>query len=324
MRPTRRGVGVLAVAVAAIAMGVEFGQAGLNAVAGPLLVALVAAAVQVRLAGTPTVERDPPRRGFPGDRRTVELTVEGGGIATLTDRLPEGVAGESTVRRSLPTTLSYDLTYENRGTHRLGPVDVRLTDVLGLVRRTTTVEATDEVLVYPHVYRMGGPDAFARTLAPEPEDRQAFDRLREYVPGDSLRDVHWKSSAKRDDLLVKEYDDHRSDDGVLVVGEATAGADDAMASAVATVAMAALDGGTAVELAVPGGAVPAGRGDTHRTRLLEVLAVTPHGETDRAEHADVLVRADADGVTVTAEGRRHPFADVTASQVSTLVEGGQS
>ncbi|MFC7249378.1 DUF58 domain-containing protein [Halomicroarcula sp. GCM10025324] len=200
MRPTRRGVGVLVVALAAVAMGARYGQAGLNAVAGPLLVALLAAAVQVRLAGTPTVERDPPRRGFPDDRRQVELTVEGSGIATLTDRLPEGVAGTASARRSLPTTVTYDLTYERRGEHRLGPVDVVLTDVLGLVRRSATVEAVDDVLVYPPVYRMGGPDAFARTLAPEPEDRQAFDRLREYVPGDSLRDVHWKSSAKRDEL----------------------------------------------------------------------------------------------------------------------------
>ncbi|MFC7027241.1 hypothetical protein ACFQH8_06465 [Halomicroarcula sp. GCM10025710] len=72
MRPTRRGVGVLVVALAAVAMGARYGQAGLNAVAGPLLVALLAAAVQVRLAGTPTVERDPPRRGFPDDRRQVE------------------------------------------------------------------------------------------------------------------------------------------------------------------------------------------------------------------------------------------------------------
>jgi uncharacterized protein (DUF58 family) len=324
MRPTRRGVGVLAVAIAAVVMGVRFGQPGLNAVAGPLLVAVVAAAVQVRLAGTPTVERDPPRRGFPGDRRSVELTVEGSGIARLTDTVPEALGGASTVRRSLPTTVAYEVTYERRGEHRIGPVDVVLTDVLGLVRRATTVDVVDEVLVYPPVYRMGGPDAFARTLAPEPEDRQAFDRLREYVPGDSLRDVHWKSSAKRDELLVKEYDDHRSDDGILVVGEATPGTDDAMAAAVATVTMAALDGGVAVELAVPGGSVPAGFGDSHRTRLLEVLAVTSHGETDRAEDADVLVRADEDGVTVATDGRRHPFADVTTDTVAPLAGEGES
>ena len=101
MRPTRRGVGVLAVAIAAVVMGLRFGQPGLNAVAGPLLVAVLAAAVQVRLAGTPTVERDPPRRGFPGDRRSVELTVEGSGIARLTDTVPEALGG---ARRSSAAT----------------------------------------------------------------------------------------------------------------------------------------------------------------------------------------------------------------------------
>lgn len=318
MRPTRRGVGALVVAAGAFGMSLQFGQPGLNAVAGPVAVAVVAAAGQVYLAGTPTVERDPPRRGFPGERRTVELTVDGSGIATITDRLPEGIVGESTLKRSLPTTADYEITYEQRGLHRLGPVDVRVTDPLGLVASSYTIEDTDEILVYPPVYRLGGPDAFKRTLTPESEDRQAFDRLREYVPGDSLRDVHWKSSAKRDALLVKEFADQRSDRGLVVVAEAFGGNADEMAAAAATVAMGALESGLAVELIVPGGSVPSGYGDTHRTKLLETLARTPGGETGRAETADILIRAVDDEVTITVEGRQQSFADVTVSRDNPL------
>lgn len=314
MRPTRRGVAVLAVAVAALLVSARFGQPGLSAVAGPLLVGLLAAAVQIVWPGEPTVERTHLRRGFPGETKRVALRVDGSGIATVSDTLPDGLDGEATATRSLPATVRYDVTYAARGEHRVGPVEVTVTDALGLVRREYTVDETSEVLVYPPVYRLGGPDAFARTFTPESEDRQSFDRLREYVHGDSLRDVHWKSSAKREDLLVKEFADARSDRGLLVVGEASEGHADEMAAAVATVAMAALEHGLAVELVVPNAAVSKGYGDTHRTRLLETLARAEAGRTDRTADADVAISAEGDGVTVSVDGRQRSFADVTASR----------
>ncbi|WP_336336463.1 DUF58 domain-containing protein [Haloarcula brevis] len=318
MRPTRRGFAALAVAIAALLVSARFGQPGLAAVAGPLLVGVVAAAVQVRWGGAPTVERGRLRRGFPGESRAVEFRVDGSGIATVTDRLSDGIDGETTVRKSLPATVTYRATYTSRGEQRAGPVDVTLTDALGLVAERYTIISTTDVLVYPSVYRLGGTDAFARTFTPESEDRQAFDRLREYVSGDSLRDVHWKSSAKREDLLVKEFADSRSDRSVLVVAEAERGHADEMAAAAATLTTAALESGLAVELAVPNGAVEQGYGDTHRTRLLELLARADAGRTDRADAADVVVTAGDEGVTVSVDGRRRPFADVTASRDNPL------
>ncbi|NLV13281.1 DUF58 domain-containing protein [Haloarcula argentinensis] len=314
MRPTRRGFAVLAVAVAALLLSARFGQPGLTAVAGPLFVGVFAAAVQVRWGGAPTVERSRLRRGFPGETKPVEFRVDGSGIATVTDQLSEGLNGETTVRKSLPATVSYRVTYTGRGEQRVGPVDVTVTDALGLVTERYTVESETDVLVYPPVYRLGGADAFARTFTPESEDRQSFDRLREYVSGDSLRDVHWKSSAKREDLLVKEFADSRSDRTLLVAAEAREGHADEMAAAAATITMAALESGLAVELAVPNGAVEQGYGDTHRTRLLELLARAGAGQTGRVDDADVVVTATGDGVTVSVDGRRRSFADVTASR----------
>ncbi|MFC7075435.1 DUF58 domain-containing protein [Haloarcula halophila] len=321
MRPTRRGLAVLLVAAAAFVMGTRYGQAGLNAVAGPAVVLFLAATVQVLWSGPPTIDRDKPRRGYPGDERTVAFDADGNGLARLADEVPDGVDGDGRVTRSLPTTVRYDVTYTDRGPKQFGPVEAVVTDPLGLVRRQYTVDATTETLVYPPVYRIGGPKTFSRTLAPDAEDRQAFDRLREYVPSDSLRDVHWKSSAKRDEMLVKEFADHHSDQGLLVVGEADEGVADEMAAATATVAMAALEAGLTVELTVPGGTVSKGYGDTHRTRLLETLARTGAGETGRADAADILVTARETGVTVTIEGRRHRFGDVTTSRENPLAGG---
>jgi len=314
MRPTRRGYAVVAIAIVALLVSARFGQPGLTAVAGPLFVGVFAAASQLRWSGAPTVERSRLRRGFPGETKPVEFHVDGSGIATITDRLSEGVEGETTVRKSLPATVTYRVTYTARGEQQAGPVEVAVTDVLGLVKERYTIVNRTNVLVYPPVYRLGGQEAFARTFSPESEDRQSFDRLREYVSGDSLRDVHWKSSAKREDLLVKEFTDNRSDRNFLVAAEASSGHADEMAAAAATITMAALENGLAVELAVPNGTVAQGYGDTHRTRLLELLARADAGQVDRVDDADVVITANDDGVTVSVNGHRQSFADVTASR----------
>ncbi|MDS0260826.1 DUF58 domain-containing protein [Haloarcula sp. S1CR25-12] len=321
MRPTLRGFGVLLVAVGATVVGAQFGQPGLRAIAAPLFVAVLGATVQVYWTGLPDIERSSLRRGFPGETRTVRLTAGGSGIARFTDGRPADISGTATMRRSLPATVEYEVTYERRGDHQLGPVEVTVTDSLGLVVTSGTVEATDSVLVFPPVYRLGGPEAFARIVSRDTEDRQTFDRLREYTPEDSLRDVHWKSSAKRDDLLVTEFDDDTDDRELLVAARAEAGHADAMAAAAATVAVGALQSGFSVELATPDGVVPAGFGDSHRTRLLEALARASSGESGREADADLLVSATDDGVTVGVEDRTEPFDGLTASRENPLVSG---
>jgi uncharacterized protein (DUF58 family) len=277
--------------------------------------------IQVHRPGAPTLERWSTRLGFVGEGDTISLSVGGNGIARLTDARPSGVGGPGTVRTGLPATIRFDLTYEQRGEHRLGPVDVTLTDALGLVITRKTVDVTDDVLVYPSVYRLGGPDGFMQTLAPDSDDQQTFDSLREYAPGDPLRDIHWKSSAKRDELLVAEFDEPTGSRQLWVGARATDGHADAMAAAAATVAAGALREGFAVGLAVPGGTVPPGYGDAHRTRLLETLARTPGGEPER--DADVLVSADNGGTTVTVDGATQVFERVRASSENPLAAGGE-
>jgi len=275
----------------------------------------------VSLSGVPSVERSPLRRGFAGESRTLTLTADGSGIARLTDRRAEGVGGTATARCSLPATVSFDVPYDCRGEFRLGPVDVTVTDSLGLVVTSDTVEATDSVLVFPPVYHLGGADAFVRTLTPDAEERETFDRLREYTPADSLRDIHWKSSAKRDDLLVTEFDDESEDRELVVAAQSTDGHGDAMAAAAATVVVGALRSGFTVELSAPNQRVPAGFGERHRTRLLEALARTGEGESGREGDADVVVSATDDGVTVRVDDRTEAFEDLTASRENPLVSG---
>jgi len=326
MRPTRRGYAALAVVAGAFL----FAWAGdpdraraLNAIAAPVLAAVVAGAVTVYRAGKPAVDRSEPTHGFPGDARTVELAVDGGGVATITDCIGEGLSGSATFDRSLPATVEYEVTYDQRGVHRLGRTIVQVRDVLGLVETTHRINETTSVLVYPRVYAVGDPGSFLRTLGPESDERTEFDRLREYVPGDSLRDVHWKSSAKRDDMLVMEFSEPSQTGTVTIAADAAEGYADEMAAATATLAIGTLDLGLDVAVTVPDDTLLAGRGERHREHLLRVLASTGAGSLPDQEHteADISLRADSEGTTVRVSDREQAVESLVRANSSPAVGG---
>jgi uncharacterized protein (DUF58 family) len=315
VRPTRRGVAVALVAVAALAAGVRFGPRSLDAVVLAAVVALLAAAVQLAVADAPRVDRTTPPPGVPGTTGTVSLAVEADTPATavVDDRLPHGVEGHSrttTLVGGGAAPVTYALTYRERGEHAVGPATVRVRDLLGLAERTFVAEGTDPVVVYPRLYRPSAAVAErlrALSASVANAERGAFDHLREYARGDSLRDVHWKASAKRDDLVVQEFADDGGDRGtVTVAASAAPGHADAMAEAAASVAVALLDAGVGVALATPDGRLSATPGDADRllAHLARVGAGRPEGDGDAA---DVTVDATAEGTTIRVDGERSPF-----------------
>jgi uncharacterized protein (DUF58 family) len=337
MQLTRRGYALVAVVVVAEVLAVVHGARALNAVAAPAVIALVVGAVEVVRVERPTADRGAVSPGFPGDVREVDLAVDGGGVATVIDRVPDGVtvdpatadaSGSATVEASLPTTLTYDVELADRGRHSLGPVLVRVSDVLGLVTAEFDVSETTTALVYPPVYQVAGREALLReVLDRDAIERHEFDEIREYVPGDPLRDVHWKSTAKDpEEMFVTEFADRRIEDTVVLAASSEDDAADEMAAAAASVAVMTVEAGVGVELRAPTVSVPTGSGVDHRDRLLRALALTDGGHPDPSEmqDADVHVHADADGVTLTLGSRTHAFDDLTVSRANPLADRGVS
>ncbi|WP_123537996.1 DUF58 domain-containing protein [Halosimplex salinum] len=336
MQLTRRGYAVVGIVLVAEVFAITYGARALNAVAAPALVALLASVVQLWRSEPPAAERDTVPAGFPGDTREVTVEVSGSGVALIEETVPDGLAAEgATVEATLPTTVSYSLTCVERGRHKLGPLDVRVRDILGLVETTYSAGSTTRVVVYPPVYQVAGRDVIVRHVLDRSEvERQEFDSLREYVPGDPLRDVHWKSTAKaQDEIFVTEFADNRvEDDDLVVAATADAGAVDEMAAAAASVVVMALDAGLSVELRIPEQTVPLGRGEEHRRRLLGALAVTNTDFTSpfksyalpdgAVEDADVVIRGSSDGVTVTFGTDDRTFEEITVSRENPLTNRG--
>ncbi|WP_254766598.1 DUF58 domain-containing protein [Salinilacihabitans rarus] len=334
MRLTTRGLGAVAVVAFAVVMAAAFGARALNGLVVPLLVALAGAVVSVARTDGPTVGRRPVEAGFPGERRTVEVTVETDSptAASVADAVGDGLsAPETRVETTLDegTTYEYDLRLDSRGERRVGPLSVVVTDVLGLVEQRFEDGRTTPVLVYPRVYDLrGGAGYDLRLLTDEVRegDREEFDYLREYRRGDALRDVHWKSAAKRvdDELVVKEFvADETVGSTMIAVEPAPRGDEEELLAAAASVARYLLEREVAVGLLVAGDSLPPDTGDRHRHELLRTLALAdlaPLDERDR-RRADVVIHAGAGGAAVDVGGREIPFDRLRGDPVEAAALG---
>lgn len=311
---TRRGQGAVLVIVAAVVFAYLFGERSLNAAAAPAVVALLAGGLQVRYAADPTVERTPPTPGFPGESREVTLAVEGGTtVLDLVESVPEALGGdrEYAFSTTTPGEHTYELRYDGRGVHELGPTTVTVKDVFGLVQRRYTRGGTDDVVVYPAVYAIADRTELASLLRESvTAERQEFDDLREYVPGDPMRDIHWKSSAKQpEELIVREFAG-REPAGQIDVAATTAPSDvDQMAAATASIVLALLEQNVTVDVSVPGARLRVEPRQRDRTRLLEVLARTEAGKvgSEEWEGADVQISGNSGRVTVSIGERATNF-----------------
>ncbi|QWC18392.1 DUF58 domain-containing protein [Halorubrum sp. 2020YC2] len=344
---TRRGrVAALVGLVAAVSAVVAGGRA-LDAVVLPVAIALAAGYVQVSRVDVPAVRHVTPPDGFVGETRDVRLefgsgaTGDGGGagsrsfLADVRPRVDEGLDGPTApIRASVGTEpVSYPVTYRRRGERTLGPIDLTVTDVFGLFEREMVVDETAAVTVYPP--RDPIPARFRRALhavdaVDVSREREEFDRLREYTRGDAVRDVHWATTAKRDEIVVKEFAAETARNRASIAGgtdvsggdevagfgtgdgeagdrSPDAAAADELARATVSLALALLDDGVPVDVRLPAGGVSASPGGRGRREVLELAARTGPGAV-AGDDADVTIVAGASDARFRTGDRSVEFA----------------
>ena len=149
------------------------------------------------------------------------------GAATVTD-VVGGRPVEATTPWVLPgatRTVRYDLPTTRRGRYELGPLTLTRTDPLGLLRRQTSAAAPGSLLVHPRLLpvaagRLGTSRAYEGATADSAlEGSIVFQSLREYVVGDDMRRVHWKTSARTGTLMVKQHVDTLDNEVVLLLDD---------------------------------------------------------------------------------------------------------
>lgn len=231
MRLTGRGRALLLVGLGLFGAGVGMGFPVLThlagAIAGAFAVAIASAGRQPQLqverrVHPRHVERDQPAHAQLkivnlGNRRAPGVQVkEPVGAAHVAVLLGDLAAGSSALR-------TYDLPTARRGVIAVGPLTLSRGDALGLVSGRATVGSREQLWVHPKTHRVAIPSAGRmRTFQGSVSDErlvgsQEFHALREYVIGDELRHVHWKTTARTGQLMVREHLDPQRPGMVVVL-----------------------------------------------------------------------------------------------------------
>lgn len=344
MRLTSRGVGLLASAGVMLLAAALFGIQELYAIAVAIAALVAGAAVWTRAVrwDLRTSRALTPSRLQAGSEAVVELSVHNASarrspIVALRDRVD---GRRSSVTLALgpldPQTeaqTSYRVPAPVRGIFAIGPLDVELADPFGLVAASRPGVRASALVVHPRVVDLTAP---GRSTGPELDalDSWATVRpaeaelatIREYRTGDDLRRVHWASTARLAELMVRQ--EEAAVDGRLTVAVdlrqpawAAGGLETALAAA-ASVLAATLRQGIEGRLVTSIGATTGfGTGAGHRAAALDLLAAATTSPADR--QVERLRAACAAGpavlITTDLEPGRQVLASLTATRSLTAV-----
>jgi uncharacterized protein (DUF58 family) len=295
---TDRGRWILALGGGIYLAAWALGSKMLYPVAIGLVLAVLAAALWVRFLRRPMSLRRSLGRGerLAGDDVPVQLQLDEDGIVpsgTLLVR--ERIAGlgereTPLVRRHGRLRGRYVLRRVPRGRYPIEETEIVIEDPFGLERVTVDLPSSGSILVYPRLVDVDR--LFSESGARTPEGRRLLLRrpsgfdlhsVRDYQQGESLRRVHWPTTAKRGHLMVKELEDSPRDetavlldaDGSVVVGDRHDSSFELAVRAAGSIVKSHASRGRRAALVVNGGRpvyqrVHSFDGDWHRA--LEILA----------------------------------------------------
>lgn len=237
---TALGRTVTAIGIVSWILGALLGWNELNVVAAGCIIGLAISAIFTLGKTDLKVETVlVPSRVVAGERAVSEFNVTNVGKRRMLPVRLELPVGKSFASLDVPSLSSEESFQEvivipttRRSVVQIGPTRSVRGDPLGLMRREVTWVDQLELFVHPVTSRLQGvASGWLRDLEGRPtNDRSpsdvAFHTLREYVPGDDRRHVHWRTSARIDKLMVRQFiDNRRSHLGIVVDTDPTSYAD---------------------------------------------------------------------------------------------------
>ena len=185
------------------------------------------------------------------------------------------------------------LVAKRRGVFPLDRVTLSTSFPFGLFHKERDIDLPGEVVVWPKLAPSVSVEDYR--LAPQPRanarlaigaaagmGRVEYASLREYRSGDDVRDVHWASTAKRGDLVVREFEGQASQPRWLVVDTHTPPGDAAeeLLEKAARLATDFVESGKTYGFAAGAMRVEPGQGRKHLSAVLDVMARVRFGSTD--------------------------------------------
>jgi len=236
---TRKGLAYLSLAYGFVSIAIVLREFYLAAYVIPigLLLLVSNSLTSVDVSGLKIQRKLTPSRTFGGDPVDVTIRVTNDTGRHLTDievedHVPFPLTPESGLN-SVPLSLrpeeslewTYRISPPKRGHYVVGPISIRYTDMLEFYRRRTQRMEQDSFTVLPTIEKIGTLDLRARRVGAwsgqVPSRRVGvgteFYELRLYNPGDELRRINWKASARSSRLVTNEFESEHVTDVLLIV-----------------------------------------------------------------------------------------------------------
>jgi len=209
--------------------------------AGPVVSSIFVSAAMLRRL---KANREAPRYTFAGEPLAIDYTLENGRRwhAALALVVEDSI---SPVDRSIPgaasfepqvffarvpgksvRTIRWEGTSPGRGKYRFGDFSLVTRSPFGLLERRESVGVGGELTVYPAIGQLTRRWQVLQRQATENRPGQRHDRtaqqeeyhgLRDYRSGDSPRWIHWRTSARLGELMVKEFEQQHEQDLAILV-----------------------------------------------------------------------------------------------------------
>ncbi|GAA1521352.1 uncharacterized protein (DUF58 family) [Agromyces terreus] len=228
---TARGWMTIAGGLFALVVGFMWGWVEAIALGSGLLIVAVAASAWLFGRGASSVDLTlPVSRVVVGEPANARLVASNPGPRRWGGVRLELPVGARTIEWALPAIprggsfeRSFRVPAERRGLVQVGPTRTVRADPLGLMRREIVWSQTVELRVHPRTVAIAAlSSGFIRDLEGSPTrdltaSDIAFHALREYLPGDDRRFIHWKSSAKTGTFMVRQFEETRRSRLVVVL-----------------------------------------------------------------------------------------------------------
>jgi uncharacterized protein (DUF58 family) len=326
---TTRGKSFLACAVTVFLTALVFGEKDLLRVALligllPLFGAWYVGRTRYKLACTRSLQ---PHRTPVGASARVVLRLQNlsalpTGTMLLEDRLPYALGSRprlvlERLARRQASSVAYSVRADVRGKYEVGPLVVRLTDPFGLCELSRAFPTVDKLTVTPTVVPLpairltadysGTGDSRARSVAVHGEDDAA---TREYRHGDDLRRVHWRSTARVGELMVRREEQPWESRATLVLdvrkhahrGEGPTASFEWAVSAVASIAVHLHEAGYRLRLVTDAADIDARESDAEAAILDHLAEVKPLARVDLGRVSERLRRRADGGLLIAVMG----------------------
>lgn len=169
-----------------------------------------------------------PEKFSNGDPNPIHLTIENFYTfpiyATIIDEIPEQFQVRNfNIKRKLEASSSSEIAYElrpvERGEYHFGKLNIYVTSIFGLIARRFSFDDQAMIPTYPSFIQLRKYDLMAisnnlhqygikkvRRIGHTME----FEQIKDYVLGDDLRTINWKATAKKNQLMVNQFQDEKS------------------------------------------------------------------------------------------------------------------